>query len=148
MEGQNLRGRNLMIKEVIGHCRRKGENRTVKIQSCKYHRILASGWLERRKSELVGNDEKKRQSWGLHSVPKGYSLLLSCCTAQQMLVFLLCSHRESGLWQPFQSYLEKQFYRISLETISQTNCHCEDCSIQIFSQFITPVIFVLAKRIL
>lgn len=53
-------------------------------------------------------------------MPKGYSLLLSCCTAQQMLVFLLCSHRESGLWQPFQSYLEKQFYRISLETISQT----------------------------
>lgn len=70
-------------------------------------------------------------------MPKGYSLLLSCCTAQQMLVFILpSSHREPGLWQPFQSYLGKQFYRTSLETTSQTKSHCEDFSTQIFFSFL------------
>lgn len=122
-----------MVKEVIGHYRRKWENRTVEIQSWESHRI--SKWKDWEKKVRVSRQWwEKRQSWGLHSVPKGCSLPLSCCTVQQMLVFILpCSHREPGLWQPFQSYLGKQFYRMSLETISQTNPHCEDCSTQIFS---------------
>lgn len=54
-----------------------------------------------------------------------------------MLVFILPSfHSEPGLWQPFQTYLGKQFYRTSLETISQTKSHCRDFSIQIFFSFL------------
>lgn len=58
-QGQNLRGRNLKltIKECIGHCRREGENRAVKIQSRGERRILSSRWRERREKVRVNRQQ-------------------------------------------------------------------------------------------
>lgn len=132
----NLRGRNLklMIKKMIGHCRRKGkkqDSKNLKLRGTKN----ISKWMDWEQKVSRQWWEKKDKAEDCIQCPRAIACCcLSCCTVQQILVFILpCSHREPGLWQPFQSYLGKQFYRTSLEAISQTNSHCEDCPIQISS---------------